>query len=86
MPRSWFKPWGWTYRPASWPAAALVALAAVFCAQAFAAVDRHSHSASDTLYGVFPDVVPCLMLLHWIGGRTSAPTRSPGPRRPSDPA
>ena len=50
----WFKPWGWIYRPVSmagWIAALLVAL---FCAQVFVAIDRHSHSASDTLYGVFP--------------------------------
>ena len=50
----------------------LVALAAVFCAQVFLAVDRHSHSVSDTLYGVFPYVVPCLILLHWIASKTSA--------------
>jgi hypothetical protein len=45
-------------------------LAAVFCVQVFIAVDRHSHSASDTLYGIFPFVVPCLILLNWVAGKT----------------
>jgi hypothetical protein len=71
MDRSWFKPWGWVYRPASWQAAVLVALATVFCLQVFVAVDRHSHSVSDTPYGVFPYVVPCLMLLNWVASKTS---------------
>ena len=35
----------------------------VFCTQVFVAVQRRSHSVSDTLYGVFPFVVPCLGLL-----------------------
>ena len=67
----WFKPWGWIYRPASWQGAALWLLAAVFCAQVFTAVDRHSHSASDTLYGIFPYVVPCLIVLNWVASKTS---------------
>jgi len=49
-----------------------VALAVVFCAQVFLAVDRHSHSVSDTLYGVFPYIVPCLVLLNWIASKTSS--------------
>jgi len=49
----------------------LVGLAAVFCGQVFLAVDRHSHSVSDTLYGVFPYVVLCLMLLNWVASKTS---------------
>jgi len=67
----WFKPRGWIYRPTSWQGVVLVLLAAVFCFQVFVAVDRRSHSASDTLYGVFPFVVPCLMLLNWVASKTS---------------
>jgi hypothetical protein len=48
-----------------------VLLAVVFCVQVFLAVDRHSHSASDTLYGVFPYVVPCVMLLNWVASKTA---------------
>jgi len=70
VPRRWFASWGWIYRPVSWQGFGLVALAAVFCVQVFIAVDRHSHSASDTLYGIFPFVVPCLMLLNWVAGKT----------------
>ncbi len=73
MRRSWFRTWGWIYRPASVPAAVLVALALAFCAQVFVAVDRHSHSVTDTLYGIFPFVVPTLMLLDWVASKTSAP-------------
>jgi hypothetical protein len=75
MARRWFKPWGWIYLPVSVEAALLVVLAAVFCVQVFLAVDRHSHSASDTLYGIFPYVVPCLIILYWIASKTSESPR-----------
>ena len=71
MSRRWFAPWGWTFRPVSWQGWVLVGLAAVFCGQVFLAVDWHSHSVSDTLYGVFPYVVLCLMLLNWVASKTS---------------
>ena len=70
MRRAWFKPWGWIYRPSSWQGILLTLLAAVFCVQIFIAVDRRSHSASDTLYGVFPYVVPCLMILNWVASKS----------------
>jgi len=70
--RNWFKPWGWIYRPASVAGAVVVVVAAVFCVNVFMAVDRHSHSVSDTLYGIFPFVVPALMLVNWIASKTSA--------------
>ncbi len=71
MQRRWFVPWGWIYRPVSWQGIILVLLAAAFCIQVFIAVDRHSHSVSDTLYGIFPFVVPTLMLLYWVASKTS---------------
>jgi len=40
----------------------------------FLAVDRHSHSASDTLYGIFPYFVCAFLLIDWVAGRTSNPT------------
>lgn len=67
----WFTSWGWIHRPTSWQGVALVLAAAVFCVQVFVAVDRHSHSASDTLYGIFPYVVPCVILLEWVAGKAS---------------
>ena len=68
---SWFVPWGWVYRPVTWQAYALVLFAAIFSVQVVVAVDRHSHSVSDTLYGIFPLVVPCLMLVYWVASKTS---------------
>jgi hypothetical protein len=72
MKLSWFKRLGWFYVPASIPGAVLCLLAAAFCITVFAAVDRNSHSASDTLYGVFPFFTCTFLLLDWIGRRTSA--------------
>ena len=71
MKRRWFVPWGWVFRPVSWQGFGFVFLAGVFCSQVFLAVDRGSHSASDTLYGVFPFVVPALMLLNWVASKTA---------------
>ena len=71
MKASWFTRWGWVYRPVSWPGSALVLGSIAFCAQVFRAVDRHSHSASDTLYGVFPYFACCFLLLNWVASRTS---------------
>jgi len=69
--RPWFRPLGWIYRPASVEGVLLVLLTAAFCVQVFVAVDRHSHSVSDTLYGVFPFVVPAVMVLNWIASKTA---------------
>jgi hypothetical protein len=46
-------------------------LAVLFCLTVFRAVDRHSHSVSDTFYGVFPFFVCTFLLVDWVGGRTS---------------
>ena len=71
MRTPWFKPCGWIYRPISWQGVLLVVLALAFCVQVFLAVDQRSHSVSDTLYGVFPYIVPCLIILYWIAFKTS---------------
>jgi len=70
-PRRWFAPWGWVYRPVSVEGILVTLVALAFCVQVFLAVDRRSHSVSDTMYGVFPFVVPALMVLNWIAGKTS---------------
>ncbi len=74
MRQRWFVSWGWIYRPVSWQGVTVVVLAAIFCAQVFRAVDRHTHSVSDTLYGIFPYVVPALMLLNWVASKSSGAT------------
>jgi hypothetical protein len=74
MKTQWFKRLGWFYLPISVPGAVLTLLALAFCAQVFWAVDRKSHSASDTLYGVFPYFACAFLLFDWIAGRTSDKT------------
>ena len=69
----WFAPWGWIYRPVSWQGIVLLGVTILFCVQVFFAVDSHSHSVSDTFYGIFPYIVPSLMILNWIASKTSRP-------------
>ena len=66
----WFKRFGWFYVPVTVPGAVVCILATLFCVAVFRAIDRHSHSASDTLYGVFPFFVCTFLLLDWLGSRT----------------
>ena len=72
MKDHWFERFGWVYRPVSWQGLVLVLLTLVFCVQIFLAVDRHSHSVSDTLYGVFPYFGCCFLLLDWVASNTSS--------------
>jgi len=71
MKAKWFKRFGWFYVPVSVPGAVVCFLATLFCVTVLRAVDSHSHSASDTLYGVFPFFVSTFLLLDWLGNRTS---------------
>ena len=71
MRNVWFKRCGWFHIPISLPGIIVTALALAFCGQVFWAVDRHSHSVSDTLYGVFPFFACTFLLLDWVAGRTS---------------
>ena len=75
MNLSWFQAWGWVYRPISIAGWTVVALSLAFCLQVFIAVDRHSHSASDTLFGVFPYFATCFLLLNWLASKTSSRRR-----------
>ncbi len=70
MNSRWFKPVGWIYLPVSAAGAICYVLAAIFCATVFLAVDRHSHSVSDTFYGVFPYLACTFLLLDWLARRT----------------
>ena len=75
MKKNWFREWGWLYYPSSWQGIVLVGLVLAFCIQVFLAVDARSHSVSDTLYGIFPYVVPSLLVLNWIASKTSQRTQ-----------
>lgn len=72
MKYDWFRRFGWFHLPVSLPGAVITVMAVVFCLQVFVAVDRRSHSASDTLYGVFPFYVCAFLSFDWIAGRTSS--------------
>ena len=67
----WFKRVGWFYLPVSVTGIIIALAALAFCVQVFLAVDRHSHSVSDTLYGIFPFFACAFLLFDWIAARTS---------------
>ena len=71
MKTHWFKQLGWFYLPISLPGMAITLAALAFCVQVFFAIDRRSHSVSDTLYGVFPFFACAFLLFDWIAGRAS---------------
>ena len=75
MKTAWFKRWGWLHLPISWQGALIVLAALTFCAQVFWAIDRRSHSVTDTLYGIFPFFACSFLLFDWIANRTSHETK-----------
>jgi hypothetical protein len=71
MKNNWFKRIGWFYLPISTAGIVVTLFGLAFCVQVFVAIDRHSHSASDTFYGIFPYFACCFLLLNWIASNTS---------------
>ena len=71
MKTPWFKRVGWFYVPTSIAGAFVWLLGTLFCLTVFRAIDRHSHSVSDTFYGICPFFVCTFLLTDWIAGRTS---------------
>jgi hypothetical protein len=63
----WFKKVGWTPLPVSWQGYLITAALLAFCIHIFFYIDSNSHSASDTLYGIFPFIVPAFLVYLWIG-------------------
>lgn len=76
MKSRWFKEWGWFYAPVSAMGWLAMLVTLTFCLNTFAAIDRHSHSVSDTLYGIFPYWVPALLALNWLAAKTSISSKS----------
>jgi len=70
MRQPWFKRFGWFHVPASVAGALVSITALMFCVNVFLAIDRHSHSVSDTLYGVFPFFACTFLLVDWIARNT----------------
>lgn len=76
MKTVWFKRAGWFYLPISLPGMIITLTALAFCARVFFAIDRKSHSASDTLYDVFPLFTSVFLLFDWIAGNTNAKSQN----------
>jgi hypothetical protein len=72
MTRRWFTPWGLVYLPVSVEGFIVTVMALAFCAQVFWAIDRHSHSITDTLYGIYPFWGVTFLGLMFIASRASA--------------
>jgi hypothetical protein len=71
MKNPWFKAVGWVHYPVSVPGALVTFLFLAFCVQVFMAIDLHSHSVSDTLYGIFPFIMPAFLFHEWIASKTT---------------
>jgi hypothetical protein len=71
MKIQWFKRLGWFHLPISLPGAVIALTLLVFCIRVFLAIDRKSHSVSDTLYGIFPFFACAFLLFDWVAGKTS---------------
>jgi len=69
--RAWFRRRGWFHRPVTLAGVIVTLLPLAFCANVFIAIDRRSHSASDTLYGVYPFFVTTFLLWSWVADRTA---------------
>ena len=72
MKTHWFKRIGWFHCPTSIPGVLIALVTLGFCVQIFLAVDRRSHSVSDTFYGIFPFWACAFMLFDWVGSRATA--------------
>ncbi len=71
MKTNCFKKAGWIYVPISIIGYVISMLTIAFCVNVFIAIDSHSHSVSDTLYGFFPYFVSACTILFWIAANTS---------------
>lgn len=71
MNAQWYRRWGIIYIPISWYGWTVTLLSLLFCIYIFLSVDQQSHSVSDTLYEVFPYIVPTFLLWFWLASKTS---------------
>ena len=70
MKRGWFKKYGWFKFPVSWQGWLVTLFFIASSVWVFIVVDRNSHSASDTLIGVFPWVIIFIVIASWIASNT----------------
>ncbi len=71
MKNYWFKKIGWLYIPTSWQGFVIVTVFIAFCLHIFLFIDSSSHSVSDIVYGIFPYIIPALLVYLWIGSEKS---------------
>jgi hypothetical protein len=67
----WFKPVGLFHLPVSWQGMMITILGFIFSIHVFIAIDKNSHSVSDTLYVIFPFFACTFLLYEWIAGNRS---------------
>jgi len=67
----WFNKTKFIHLPSSPVGFVIYVLAILFLITVFVAVDRNSHSVSDTLYGIFPYFVSTFLLVEWLADKTS---------------
>jgi drug/metabolite transporter (DMT)-like permease len=70
MKTPWFRKTGIIFIPISIVGVVLYLFTLAFCVNVFMAIDRNSHSNSDTLYGIFPFFVGAFTILFWIASNT----------------
>lgn len=70
MKHKWFREYGWIYLPNKWPGYLITFLVILFDVQVFLAIDKNSHSVSDTLYPFFLYLTASLAILYFIASKT----------------
>ncbi|MEO7364180.1 MAG: hypothetical protein ABIV43_01585 [Candidatus Saccharimonadales bacterium] len=58
------------HKPVTLIGFAVYVLALIFLATVVVAIDRDSHSVSDTVYGAFPYFASTFLLVEWIASKT----------------
>ncbi|MBI5917250.1 MAG: hypothetical protein HY842_17915 [Bacteroidetes bacterium] len=70
-----FKKTGWFYLPCSIPGWVIFLVYVAVNVQFFTAIDRNSHSASDTLINFFPYFISLSAFYCWIAYHTARPVQ-----------
>jgi len=68
---AWFKKVRGSYLPCSWQGWVMYIPYVYFLIISFLAVDKNSHSVSDTLIGIFPYWISASVVMTWIAKQKS---------------
>ena len=68
----WFKKTRFMYSPDTWQGNVVYLIGIIFLVTVFVAIDRDSHSVSDTIYGIFPYFASTFLLIDWLASKTSS--------------